>query len=315
MLKENIQLAEECFRSARITGELSDSSITKYRDSVKKFFSVVDDTTFELLSFVKFEDFILKMRDAGASNSRIANVISAVKWVIKNLQINNMIKPTLDLEKVKKPKIGKKEVNYLTEDEVKILLGTIDKDINNHGTTPKKARIMALLVFLLQTGARIGETLKINTDEIDRQNMEVKVIGKGLKPRTLFLTGNTLYWIDKYLSLRKDKSKALFVSLNGLSRWQQTDVGRSFRRYKKMSGIKKAFTIHTLRHTFATQYLTKGAGINVVQTALGHADAVTTLKYYAGVVNKAKVREMIDDSYFDFIPKAEVEKLQSNAMQ
>jgi site-specific recombinase XerD len=71
-----------------------------------------------------------------------------------------------------------------------------------------------------------------------------------------------------------------------------------------MSGIKKSFVIHTLRHTFATQYLMKGAGINVVQTALGHSDAVTTLKYYAAAVEGIKVKEMIDDRHFDFIPRS-----------
>lgn len=303
MLKSNPQLAEECFRSALIASELSDSSVIKYRDSIKKFFSIIDKSIGEL-EIRDFEDFILKMRDNGASNSRIANVISAVKWVINNLQINNMIKKTLDLEKVKKPKIEKKEVNYLTEEEIKIFLGAIERDIEEGGIMIRKVRAMALFVFLLQTGARIGEVLKINTDEINWQNKEVGVIGKGSKPRTLFLTDDTIFWIDKYLSLRKDENKALFVSLSGKSIWQQTDVGRSFRRYKKLSGIRKHFTIHTLRHTFATQYLTKGAGINVVQTALGHSDAVTTLKYYAGAVNKVKVKEMINDEHFNFIPKS-----------
>jgi len=81
-------------------------------------------------------------------------------------------------------------------------------------------------------------------------------------------------------------------------------VGRSFRKYKRLSGIKKDFVIHTFRHTFATQYFMKGAGINVVQTSLGHPDPVTTLKYYAVAVEKSKVREMINDSHFDFIPKS-----------
>ena len=90
---------------------------------------------------------------------------------------------------------------------------------------------------------------------------------------------------------------------DGRSRWRQTDAGRSFRRYKRLSGIIRDFVIHTLRHTFATQYLMKGAGINVVQTALGHADPVTTLKYYAAAVEKAKVRDMINDRNFDFLPE------------
>ena len=101
--------------------------------------------------------------------------------------------------------------------------------------------------------------------------------------------------------MRKDDEQALFATQDGKSRWQQTDVGRLFRKYKRLSGIKKEFVIHTFRHTFATQYLMKGAGINVVQTALGHSDPVTTLKYYAATVEIAKVREMINDKHFDFI--------------
>jgi integrase/recombinase XerD len=172
--------------------------------------------------------------------------------------------------------------------------------------TVKNLRFMAFTTFLLQTGARIGEVLSINIDDIDRMNKEVRVMGKGRKPRTLFLRNETLYWIDRYLSVRQDNEKALFATQDGRSRWKQTDVGRSFRKYKRLSGIKKVFVIHTFRHTFATHYLMKGAGINVVQTALGHADSVTTLKYYAAAVEKNKVKEMINDKHFDFIPKSEI---------
>ena len=107
---------------------------------------------------------------------------------------------------------------------------------------------MACITFLLQTGARIGEALSINISDIDRLNKEVRVIGKGSKPRTLFLRDETLYWIDKYLSTRKDDERALFATQDGKSRWQQTDVGRSFRKYTQLSGIQKDFVIHTMRH-------------------------------------------------------------------
>jgi site-specific recombinase XerD len=158
----------------------------------------------------------------------------------------------------------------------------------------------------LQTGARIGEVLSINIEDIDRQNLEIPIIGKGSKPRTLFLKEETLNWIDKYLSVRKDNDKSLFATQSGESRWKQTDAGRSFRKYKEMSGIKKKFTIHTLRHSFATQLLIRGAGINVVQSALGHSDPITTFKYYSGAVEKVKVKEMINDRHFDFIPRSMV---------
>lgn len=305
MNQDNLLKAEGCFRKARITGELSGSSILKYRDSIKKFNSETGFKEFASLTVEDFEEFIIKMQDKGASNSRIANVISAVKWVIKNLQDRGEIPKTLDLEKVKKPKIGRREVNYLTECEIGQFLDCVRKDIEKRDGV-RSLRFMAFVMLLFQTGARIGEVLSINIGDIDRQAKEIPIIGKGNKPRTLFLKDETIYWLDRYLSIRNDKEPALFATQNGLSRWTQTDCGRSFRRYIRKSGIQKKFTIHTLRHTFATQLLMKGAGINVVQAALGHADPITTLKYYSGAVEKVKVREMINDRHFDFIPESAV---------
>jgi integrase/recombinase XerD len=180
-------------------------------------------------------------------------------------------------------------------------LSCIREDIAERETVIN-LRLMAFVMLLLQTGARIGEALSINVPDIDWKNKEVRIIGKGGKPRTLFLRDETLSWIDRYLASRCDAERALFATQDGSSRWKQTDAGRSFRRYKRLSGIHKDFVIHTMRHTFATQYLLRGAGINVVQTALGHADPVTTLKYYAAAVEKTTVREMINDRHFDFIP-------------
>ncbi len=224
-----------------------------------------------------------------------------MKWLVIRLRQKGVAFSSLDLLSVRKPKTVKKETNYLTEREIEQFLDTIRGDILRRPDV-KSIRFMAFVVLLLQTGARIGEALSINQADIDRENKEIHIIGKGGKPRTLFLRDETLHWIDQYLAVREDNEPALFACQDGTARWKQTDAGRSFRRYKKLSGIKKHFVIHTFRHTFATQYLMKGAGINVVQTALGHSDPVTTLKYYAAAVEKAKVKEMINDRHFDFIP-------------
>lgn len=308
MKNDIIELAEDCFREAVLTDELSPASIKTYRRSIRNFCGVIGFTELADLGNEDFDRFIIRMKEKGTSNCRIANVIAAVKWLIARLKNRGIVSARLNFSDIKKPRVMKKETNYLTEKEIRMFLDCIQRDMNKR-LTVKNIRFMAFVTFLLQTGARIGEVLSINIGDIDRENREVKVIGKGRKPRTLFLRGETLYWINRYLAIRKDNEKALFATQDGRSRWQQTDVGRSFRKYKKMSGIKKEFVIHTLRHTFATQYLMKGAGINVVQTALGHSDAVTTLKYYAASVEKAKVREMINDRHFDFIPKAEVNPL------
>jgi len=301
----NSSLIETCIRSARITDELCSASIAKYESSLRKFFLVIGDKNLIDLSNDDIDEFIIQMKKNSASNARIRNVINAVKWVVISLQNKRYIFKQLNLLTIKQPKLMKKEVNYLTDDEIGKFVDCIKQDIRKNETV-KNIRFMAFLMLLLQTGARIGEVLSINTSDINRQNKEIPIIGKGSKPRTLFLKDETIYWLDRYLLIRSDAEKALFATQDGQSRWQQTDAGRSFRKFKTLSGIQKKFTVHTLRHTFATQYLMRGAGINVVQSALGHSDPITTLKYYSGAVDKVKVKEMINDKHFNFIPESEL---------
>jgi len=308
MIEDRQKLIEECFRDAKAYDVLLPASIEKYLSSINKFFSVIGDKRIEDLSNVDFDDLVIKMKDNGANNSRIRNVMSAMVWLVNKLQNKGIIFNDLNLLIIKKPKIMRKEVNYLTESEIERFIDCVAKDINKRPTV-KNIRFMALIMLLLQTGARIGEVLSIDIEDIDRLNREVKIIGKGNKPRTLFLREETQDWIDRYLSIRKDSEKALFATQDGVSRWKQTDVGRSFRKYKELSGIKKKFVVHTIRHTFATQYLQQGAALPTVQAALGHSDPMTTLKYYSGAVEKVKVKEMINDRHFDFIPKMALEKI------
>lgn len=299
----NSSLIEKCFRDAMITDELCPASIRKYKSSLRKFFQIIGDRNLLDLSNEDIDNFIIRMKENGAGGSRIRNVINAVRWIVTSLQNKSQVFEKLNLLTIKQPKIMRKEVNYLTEVEIDQFVNCVREDIKKRETV-KNIRFMAFLMLLLQTGARVGEVLSINISDVNRQNKEIPIIGKGSKPRTLFLKDETVYWIDRYLTIRMDSQNALFVTQDGHSRWQQTDAGRSFRRFKALSKIKKKFTIHTLRHTFATQHLQRGAGINVVQAALGHADPITTLKYYSGAVDKIKVKEMINDKHFDFIPEA-----------
>jgi site-specific recombinase XerD len=298
----NSKLIGEYFANACITGALSDSSMLKYKDSIRKFLSLTGCKFIGDLDNRDFDIFILKMRANGASGSRIRNVISAVKSLINYLQKEGLIGTGLDLEKIRKPKAERKDVSFLTIEEIKIFLEAIRSDIEA-GVMIRKVRMMALVMLLLQTGARVGEALSIKVKDIDRLNMEIPIIGKGKKPRSLYIKNETLYWIDRYLSIRKSQSDFLFVTLNGQEPWQQTDVGRSFRLYKKKSGISKPFVLHTLRHTTATQLTLKGVPMNSVQHILGHTRLETTIRYYIGAIEKKMAKQVMRDEYYSFIPK------------
>lgn len=307
--ERNLSLMESCFESARITDAVSASTVDKYRDSIRKFFSIIDKDA-EELEIRDFNKFILQMKDNGANNSRIANVISAVKWMIKKAKEDELANIPVDLDKIKKPKIERKEVSYMNEEEIKCFLDVIKKDLESSPMI-RKFRMMALVVLLLQTGSRIGEALSIEIEKIDRSSMEIPIIGKGRKPRSLIILPETLYWIDEYLKVRKSDNKFLFTTLNGQAEWQQTNVGRSFRRYRKMAGITKPVVLHTLRHTAATQWTLKGAPLNLVQYLLGHSRLETTMRYYIGAVEKNLAKQMVGDEQFRFIPKDSLSAINS----
>jgi site-specific recombinase XerD len=303
--RDNSKLVEGFFVDVSITGELADSSIIKYRDSIRKFLSVSGGTYLGALENRDFDVFILKMKAAGASGARIRNVISAMKTLLAYLQREQVIKRTVDLEKIRKPRLERKDVAYLTAKEIVLLLGSVRRDIAG-GVKIRKVRMMALLVLMLQTGARLGEALSIRIADVDRINMEVPIMGKGRKPRSLYLSADTLFWLDKYLALRKDNTPYLFVTLNGRSKWSQTDVGRSFRRYRHLSGIAKPFVLHTLRHTAATQLALKGVPMNQIQKILGHSRLETTIRYYIGAAEKDLAKKVLRDERYRYIPESMV---------
>ena len=310
MQNENAKLINSFFTEVRITDELCDSSIFKYNESIKKFLSITGNKFIGDLENEDFDIFIVKMKAGGASGSRISNVISAMKKFLNYLKDKQIIKLEVDMDKIRKPKIQKKETNYLTEDEIKMLISTISNDLED-GEAIRKTRMMLLVIFLLQTGARIGEALSIKIANIDRINLEIQIIGKGSKPRNLFISEDILYWVDRYLAIRKSSSEYLFVTLNGKSAWKQTDVGRSFRYYKNKSGITKHFTLNTLRHTSATQLAIKGAPMNVIQKILGHSKLETTVKFYICAVDNDTAKKLMRDQHFRIIPQELIYKATS----
>ncbi len=85
-ISADLILAAECFQEAMITEELCPASIKKYLSSMKSFFSIIGHKNFRDLTNGDFDDYILKMKEKGAGNSRIAHVISAIKWLLARLQ-------------------------------------------------------------------------------------------------------------------------------------------------------------------------------------------------------------------------------------
>lgn len=286
------------FHLALVHDELCLSSVQKYKESIQRFFKTIGDKEFSELRDKDFEEFIFLSKKKGNKASGIVGVVNAMKWILKKLQEESEIEKMINLDKIKKPKIPKRDVEYLSKGEIKRFLKVIEGDISKISGV----RAMALYMILLETGGRIGEILSIQVDEISFKRCEVPIIGKGNKPRVLLLQSQSVFWIKKYLEVRKSDCPYLFVTRNGASPWSHNDVNRSFLRLRKLSGIKKKFTIHSLRHTFATQLLQAGVPISNVQTMLGHSNLETTIKYYIGGLRMYEIKKSLRPAHFSFVP-------------
>ena len=269
------------------------TTVKKYQENVSWFVRDIGDLP---IADIRLDHFIaLKgcMLRRGAREARIAGVIFAMKGLLAYAQHVLGIQ-ILELKNVRAPREPRREVVYLTGDEVGLFLSAIRID------TPWTQQphiagycFRALVETLLATGMRISEALSLNRNSIDFEKREAVVIGKGNRQRTVFFTPRSLEWIRRYLDLRKDSGQPLFVSLTG-TRLAVKSTESTFRRVCRKAGLDKHVTPHTLRHTAATNLLHKGCPIGFIKEVLGHQRLETTCHYYLGVLSKADTKRAFD---------------------
>ncbi|MCM1188288.1 MAG: tyrosine-type recombinase/integrase [bacterium] len=149
-------------------------------------------------------------------------------------------------------------------------------------------RDLAMIDLLSSTGIRVGELVKLNRADIDFENRECIVFGKGDKERKVYFDARTKIHLQKYLNSRTDDNGALFVSLlKPFERLQISGVEIRLRKMGKELNIHKVHP-HKFRRTLATMAIDKGMPIEQVQQLLGHQSIDTTLQY--AMVNQANVK-------------------------
>lgn len=150
-------------------------------------------------------------------------------------------------------------------------------------------RDLAIIDLLASTGMRVGELVKLNKRDIDFQNRECIVLGKGNKQRKAYFDARTKLHLQKYIDSRDDSNEALFVSLQKpYDRLLISGVEIRLRELGKRLNIEKVHP-HKFRRTLATSAIDKGMPIEQVQQLLGHQSIDTTLQY--SMVNQNNVRE------------------------
>ncbi|MDD5146698.1 MAG: tyrosine-type recombinase/integrase [Candidatus Pacebacteria bacterium] len=181
-----------------------------------------------------------------------------------------------------------KSVKFLNLDQVEKLI------LAPKTNTLIGLRDRAIIETLFSAGLRVAELVSLNKEQIRLNSgsgdMEVGIVGKGNRPRTVYFSERCLEWLQKYLDTRgDDKEKALFIHFKGPKRSSARLTSRSveniIKKYAVLAGIPVSTVPHTIRHSFATDLLAKGVDLRLVQEFLGHRNIATT-QIYTHVVSK-----------------------------
>lgn len=181
------------------------------------------------------------------------------------------------VRRIHKVKTGKTVKETYTDESLELMRDYCDNP-----------RDLALIDLLASTGIRVGELVKLNRGDVDFENRECIVFGKGNKERKVYFDARTKIHLQKYLANRTDDNEALFVSLiKPFERLQISGVEIRLRKIGRELGIHKTHP-HKFRRTLATMAIDKGMPIEQVQQLLGHQSIDTTLQY--AMVNQANVK-------------------------
>jgi site-specific recombinase XerD len=195
---------------------------------------------------------------------------------------------TLEPSKIDLPKTESRSLKFLEKEQVDRLVTSVDTS-NEEGL-----RDRAILELLFSTGLRVSELAKLNHDQVNLERKEFGVIGKGGRARLVFVSDRAADWIKRYMNERKDVFKPLFIRYSGKimednggekMRLTVRSVERIVKKYVRKARIPVDATVHTLRHSFATDLLINGADIRSVQEMLGHKNIATT-QIYTHITNK-----------------------------
>jgi site-specific recombinase XerD len=263
-----LQVFNQWFNTSLPGETLADLDLTRVR-KYRVFLANREDAKGKTLKRVTQNYYVIALR-------------SFLRFLIKNDY------KTLEPSKIDLPKTESKSLKFLEKDQVDRLVTCIDT------SKEEGIRDRAIVELLFSTGLRVSELTGLNHEHVNLERREFGVIGKGGKARLVFISDRAADWIKMYMDKRKDVFKPLFIRYSGKviednggekMRLTARSVERIVKKYVRIARIPVDATVHTLRHSFATDLLTNGADIRSVQEMLGHKNIATT-QIYTHITNK-----------------------------
>lgn len=245
-------------------GKATGTTKITYVSILEDFIKSIDVCIVEDLNILVIDNFIDTLSLRGYKPKTIKNKIVVIRSFIKFLYSKNLI--DIRPEAIEIPRTVEVEANFLDEEEQLALI-----------KSARNLRDKALIMTILSSGLRASEILNLKEDDLYRRSLIVSR-GKGGKPRVTFIDPLTEKSIREYHHKREVDSVFVFTNSFGKPLSRQY-LSRMISETALRAGIKKRVSAHTLRHSFATNMLRKGARIEDVQPLMGHSNISTTRLY------------------------------------
>jgi integrase/recombinase XerD len=268
--------AREFISYLRVEKGLAGNSIESYRRDLGRLQSWSDKHSLEIdrLSRADLRRWIASLSREGLAPTSVSRAVSAARGFYRFLMLDGHIKvnPADDLDT---PQRMAYLPRFLTEDEMNRLLNEPDT------RTDDGLRDRAMFELMYATGMRVSEVISIGPGDIDLDTGLLVCYGKGSKQRRIPMGKSAIEWLQRYLGARSRAGHAmnpkLFLTTAGRPLTRQV-AWATIKKYAEKLGFPD-ISPHTLRHSFATHLIQRGADSRSVQALLGHSDIATTQIY------------------------------------
>lgn len=258
---------------------VSENTLSAYKSDLAKLHKFAEQEEKSLLQVTPndLHQFITVLVDSGINARSRKRILSGVKAFFRFLLIEELIEQD-PAELIESPKVGIKLPDVLSLEEVDALIGAIDL------STPEGERNRAILEVLYSCGIRVTELCDFKFADLFPLEGYIRVIGKGNKQRLVPISEVAVSYIGYSAESRsrfmegKPEQDWVFVSRRGRQLTRMA-IFNIITKYAELAGIRKTISPHTLRHSFATHLLERGANIRVIQQMMGH-ESITTTEIY-----------------------------------
>ncbi|MDG1990511.1 MAG: tyrosine-type recombinase/integrase [Dehalococcoidia bacterium] len=265
----------------------SEFTIRNYKGDLTKFQNYLNENNIEILMASRSiaRAFLDELSRKNYSEKSLRRITASIKtfytWLYKNnYQLKN--KAGDSILNLKYRKLPKNMPKYLTTNEIDELINSEENNLK-----PIEIRNQCIIELLYATGIRVSELVTIDLEDIDMINMQLRVMGKGMKERICIFGEEAAISMKRYIKesrphLNKSNSSDALLLNNAGNRLSTRAIQRITSQMGKQAGILKKIHPHLLRHSFATHLVQNNADLRVVQQLLGHSSANTT-QIYTGI--------------------------------